>query len=222
MKVVDTASRFWHVFDVYWPIAVAVFVVVVGALIGVGLRFRSDSDEFPGGRSEWPALEYSWMGLVAAIAAFLLYVTFTTMDAESGVVGNVNTAKPGVPRGALVVRVTAAQWSWRFDYPGGVSVAGDQDHWPTLVVPTGRAVHFDITSRDVVHSFWVAERRVKVDAFPGRTTTANLIWPSAGSWLQDGRCNQYCGLDHTTMNFNVRALPPAAFAAWLRSRGGSA
>jgi cytochrome c oxidase subunit 2 len=121
-----------------------------------------------------------------------------------------------------VVRVTAAQWSWRFDYPGGVSVAGDQDHWPTLVVPTGRAVHFDITSQDVVHSFWVAERRVKVDAFPGRTTTANLIWPSAGSWLQDGRCNQYCGLDHTTMNFNVRALAPAAFAAWLRRRGGSA
>jgi heme/copper-type cytochrome/quinol oxidase subunit 2 len=222
MKVVDTAGRFWHVFDVYWPIAVAVFVVVVGALIGVGLRFRSDSDEFPGGRSEWPALEYSWMGLVAAIAAFLLYVTFATMDAESGVVGNVNTAKPGVPRGALVIRVTAAQWSWRFDYPGGASVSGDQDHWPTLVVPTGRAVHFDITSEDVVHSFWVAERRVKVDAFPGRTTTANLIWPSAGSWLQDGRCNQYCGLDHTTMNFDVRALPAASFAAWLRSRGGSA
>jgi cytochrome c oxidase subunit 2 len=218
MKVVDTADRFWHVVNVYWPIGAAIFVLVTGALIGVGLRFRSDRDEYPGGRSDWPLAELTWAGLIAAIVAALLYVTFTTMDDESGAVANTRSAMPGAPPGALRVGVTAAQWSWRFDYGNGVVVSGDDKHWPTLVVPVGRPVRFAITATDVVHAFWIRERRLKVDAFPRRTTIANLVWPQAGSWPEGGRCNQYCGLNHTTMNFVVRALPAAEFDAWLASR----
>lgn len=207
--VADTASRFRHVFDIYWPIGAGVFVVVVAALLIVGLRFRSDAREFPGGRSEWPLVEGGYALLVALIVAGLLAVTFTTMGDER------STIARAAPAGALRIDVRAAQWSWRFTYPNGKVVSGDSQRNPELVVPAGRPVHFSITSADVVHSFWLVERRLKVDAFPGRTTNANLIWPRAGSWPQGGQCNQYCGLNHTDMNFDVRALPAEDFDAWL-------
>jgi cytochrome c oxidase subunit 2 len=211
----DTAKRFWDLVDVYTPIGVAVFVLVVVGMVAIGLRFRSSAAEYPEGRDDWPLLEYSYCALVAGIAAFLLYLTFSTMSDEKETIATASGGHPGIPAGALVVKVTAAQWSWRFDYPGGAAVRGDNRHWPTLVVPVGRPVHFDITSIDVVHSFWIAHRKLKVDAFPRRTTTANLRWPTPGSWAQDGQCNQYCGTYHTDMNFNVRALAGPAFDAWL-------
>lgn len=221
IAVADTAERFRHVANVYWPIGVAVFVLVTAGLVLVGLRFRSDADEYPEGRDEWPLLEYSWAALVGLVAAFLLYVTFTAMDDLRETTATASADHPAAPAGALTIRVTAAQWGWRFDYPGGVAVQGDNRRRPTLTVPTGRPVHFAITSDDVIHSFWIAERRFKVDAFPERTTTANLIWPQPGTWREGGRCNQYCGLYHTTMNFDVRALPGDAFDAWLAGERGA-
>lgn len=220
--VPDTSKKFWHLVDIYWPIGTAVFVLVTFALIGVGLRYRSNADEWPGGRHEWRLVEYSYMTVVACVVAFLLYLTFTTMDSENESAATAAGAHPDTPPGALVVHVTAAQWSWRFAYPGGVQVTGDELHNPTLRVPADRPVHFVLTSTDVIHSFWIVDRKFKVDVFPRRITTANLIWPKPGYWLEGGRCNQFCGLDHTRMNFNVRAMPAARFAAWLRRRGGAA
>jgi cytochrome c oxidase subunit 2 len=211
----DTAHKFWHLVDIYFPIGVVVFVLVVAGLIGVGLRFRSNAEEYPKGADDKMPLELSYLVLVGAVAAYLLYLTFSTMSSEKETIATASGGHPGVPAGALVVRVNAAQWAWRFDYPGGVTVQGDNRHWPTLVVPAGRPVHFTITSVDVVHSFWIVDRRIKVDAFPRRITTANLRWPEPGYWAQGGVCNQFCGHYHTDMNFNVRALPAAAFAAWL-------
>lgn len=216
--VLDTSKRFWHLVDIYWPIGAGVFVLVTVALIGVGLRFRSHADEYPRGRHDWPLVEYSYAAVVACVVGLLLYLTFTTMWSEKESSATAAGAHPDTPPGALVVRVTAAQWSWRFDYPGGVQVAGDEYRHPTLRVPVGRPVHFVLTSEDVIHSFWIVDRHFKVDMFPRRITTANLIWPGAGYWREGGRCNQFCGLDHTIMNFNVRAMPAAEFAAWLRSQ----
>jgi cytochrome c oxidase subunit 2 len=209
LGLADTADRFEHVFAIYWPIGAAVGLIVVAALIGVGLRFRSNAREFPGGRHASPLGEGLYALTVAAIVAVLLVVTFTTMDDER------EASATAAPSGAVKIDVRAAQWSWRFTYAGGKVVRGDAQHNPTLVVPAGRPVHFAITSADVVHAFWIDEREFKVDAFPERTTHATLIWPDPGFWRQGGRCNQYCGLDHTDMNFDVRALAPEEFEAWL-------
>lgn len=213
--VVDTAQRFWSLLDVYWPIGVGVFALVCGALLFAGLRWRSDADEYPQGRSEWPALEYGYALAVAAVCGLLVWLTYSVMNDERETVATAYGGRPGVPAGALSIDVRAAQWSWRFTYPGGATVVGDNRRLPTLVVPAGRPVHFAITSVDVIHSFWIADRKLKVDAFPRRTTEVNLIWPRAGYWPLGGRCNQYCGLYHTDMNFNVRALAPAQFSGWL-------
>jgi cytochrome c oxidase subunit II len=201
----ETSKHFWHVVDVYWPIGTAVFVLVAGSLLFAALRFRAREPAFPGGRSEWPLAEYVYVAIIAAIVVMLLTVTYSALGSRT-------------PRGAETIRVTAAQWSWSFGYPGGVSVRGTSQRIPTLVVPAGRPVHFEVTSIDVVHAFWIVDRRFKVDAFPRRTTTANLVWPKPGSWREGGTCNQYCGLDHTRMVFNVLALPGSAYDRWLAGR----
>jgi cytochrome c oxidase subunit 2 len=111
------------------------------------------------------------------------------------------------PEGSMVVYVTAKKWMWKFAYPVGArSIA-------QLYVPAGRPVKLVMTSRDVIHSFFVPEFRVKQDAVPGRFTT---LWFEA---VAPGRypilCTQYCGTGHSTMRGEVVALAPADFDLWL-------
>ncbi len=221
--VSDTRERFSDLVGVYLPIAAAVFAVVVALLVFTALRFRSQQDDFPGGRDDSHPLEWGYAIVVGAVVALLLYLTFSTMSDEHDTLASTG-ASAKAPPGAEAIHVTAAQWAWRFAYRRGVVVQGDSRRVPTLVVPVGRPVHFTVTSLDVVHAFYLPERRFKVDAFPRRTTAANLRWPHPGSWREGGACNQFCGLDHATMVFHVRALPAPAYDAWLRARapGGSA
>jgi cytochrome c oxidase subunit 2 len=121
------------------------------------------------------------------------------------------------------VKVTAFQWCWRFDYrEAPVSVTGtcvDRAHAPTLVVPAGQPVQLDLTSQDVIHSFWIPELAVKKDAMPDHVNTLTLTFDHAGQWL--GRCSEYCGTHHVTMDFFVRAVPSDQYQQWL-AHGGAA
>ena len=78
------------------------------------------------------------------------------------------------------------------------------------------AVRFEITSVDVIHSFWIPALRYKHDAIPGSTQIATLVF-SRGVF--PGQCAEFCGLRHADMIFTADALSPAAFTAWARSRG---
>jgi cytochrome c oxidase subunit II len=112
--------------------------------------------------------------------------------------------------------VTAFQWGWRFTYPDeDVTVVGDDRRPPTLVVPIDETVRFTLTSRDVIHSFWIPEVRFKRDAFPNRETTFDL------SFEQDdmtGRCAEFCGLAHGEMTFDVVGMDRDDFDDWLRTQ----
>jgi cytochrome c oxidase subunit 2 len=115
--------------------------------------------------------------------------------------------------------VTAAKWNWRFDYlRTGVSQGGHRRPPPTLVVPTGVPVRFHLRSRDVIHAFWIPERRFKRDAIPGRVTTFDLVFDHPGQ-ASSGICAEFCGLRHGDMRFIVRRLTPGDFRDWLRRRG---
>lgn len=113
------------------------------------------------------------------------------------------------PENALDVYVMGKQWMWKFAYPhGAASVA-------TLYVPAGRPVRLIMTSRDVIHSFFVPDFRIKHDVVPGRYTS---IWFEA---TQPGvyqiLCTEYCGAEHSLMRGQVVALAPADYERWLRS-----
>ncbi|MGE3840867.1 MAG: cytochrome c oxidase subunit II [Vicinamibacterales bacterium] len=142
---------------------------------------------------------------------------------------------------ATVVRVVAEQFTWNVHYPGadgrfgptsadGVSPdnplgvnwndAASRDDLTTinqLNLPMGSPVLIELTSKDVIHSFTLAEMGVKQDAIPGRTS---LVWfqpsretPEEPSW--EISCSQLCGLGHYRMRGFYRIMDPTAFTAWM-------
>jgi cytochrome c oxidase subunit II len=118
------------------------------------------------------------------------------------------------PNAPVRILVTGFQWSWRFEYlGGGPVVTGTPANPPVLVLPVGETVHFEITSADVVHSFFVPEFYFKRQAIPGYTSGFDFKVLRPGVYR--GECGEFCGLDHAFMNFTVSAERKTAFAAWL-------
>jgi cytochrome c oxidase subunit 2 len=113
------------------------------------------------------------------------------------------------PNGAnlLTVQVIGEQFWWRIVYPGGGETANE------LHVPAGRAVRLDLTSKDVIHSFWVPRLMGKLDLIPGKQNRLILRADEAGTYR--GGCAEFCGIQHAHMLLHVFADPPAQFDAWL-------
>lgn len=116
---------------------------------------------------------------------------------------------------ALEVTVTGFQWQWQFEYPQHriTIAAGGQDAYPTLVLPVGRTVRFDLRADDVIHSFWVPEFLEKRDLIPGVDNVIEVDVKAPGEWT--GRCAEYCGFNHWRMKFSVRAMPADEFDRWV-------
>ena len=101
----------------------------------------------------------------------------------------------------LVVEVTAFQWQWRFDYPesGRRGRSAATKSCPSWCCPPTSSVRFELTSRDVIHSFWIPGFRFKRDVFPDQTTTFQVdVGERTGVFPNTGVCAEFCGLDHTT------------------------
>lgn len=209
--LVSTRAQYDWVFSIYVPIAIAVFVIVVGVIAFALLRNRGP--RMPSRRSHSNPLEISYAIFLACVVAALLYVTFM---AEHRVDTVANRERP-----ALTVDVVAARWEWEFDYPGYGIVArsgtvGDQ----RLVVPADRAIRFVLRSQDVIHSLWVPELRYKRDLIPGMAERVTLTFTRTGTF--SGQCAEFCGLRHAEMIFSVRVLTPAAFEQWAAAHRSGA
>src|SRR5690606_33651782 len=146
----------------------------------------------------------------------------------------------------LTVVVTGYQWRWHYDYPDhDISFSSSLDARSnqarrkrsgidpyqvenyllevdnTLVVPRGAKVRVLITSKDVIHAWWVPALAIKKDAIPG---FMNAVWFRAEeSGTYRGQCAELCGMDHAYMPVVVEVVEPEAFAAWVEAqRGGEA
>ena len=84
---------------------------------------------------------------------------------------------------------------------------------PIVTVPVGKTVRFNISSLDVIHSFYAPQFLYKLDAMPGRTQALWLKVTDAGFF--QGQCAEFCGREHARMLFSVRALPLDEYDAWL-------
>ncbi|GGR02025.1 cytochrome c oxidase subunit II [Streptomyces netropsis] len=99
-----------------------------------------------------------------------------------------------------------------------VGVPGDRNPQtgnpgPTLWLPKGETVQFILTSRDVVHSFWVVPFLMKQDVLPGHTNSFTVTPNKEGTFL--GKCAELCGQDHSRMLFNVKVVSPERYKAHL-------
>jgi cytochrome c oxidase subunit 2 len=113
----------------------------------------------------------------------------------------------------LVIRVTGKQWWWRIQY---VSAMGTVETANELHLPVGRRVELQLTSPDVIHSFWVPSLAGKMDAIPGRITRLAIEPLRTGVFR--GTCAEYCGASHALMAFDVVVVDPREFDTWLQAQ----
>jgi cytochrome c oxidase subunit 2 len=212
--VSPTRTQYDDVWDVFLPIAGAVFAIVVLTLLFFLWRYRlrRDPGRQPDERVAGTVIEGSYVAVIGLITAFIVYWTLfheTKVDAFTGT----TQAARGVP----VVDTIAARWTWRFTYRGtGVVVVSPHDNTPTaLVVPADTPVRFAGRSQDVLHDFWVPDVKFQRQVWPDHTEYWTLSFPP-GRHL--GVCAWFCGLRHQNMHFVVEAVPRARFDAWLQQR----
>ncbi len=207
-------------------LATPVFALVVAVLTYsvVARRGTGDPPQAPPFRTEHPLVPRAWFAITAALAAYVIYNPGLVGLAEMREVpvgallgaspgGSVRLAGLGGAQGDLVVRVRASRWLWQFEYPG------EQVTSRELVLPVGRRVRFEVTSADIVHSFWVPAFRTKIDAVPNLVTYLHVTPIRPGSYEQSVdlrvQCAELCGVGHAIMAAPVRILEPDAFDEWV-------
>jgi cytochrome c oxidase subunit 2 len=192
-------------------IAAVVFVLVEFGALYLVLKFRQrkddEPDELPGQTHGNTKLEIGWTVLPALLLGFVSFATLATLF-------DINDTEDD-----LTVQVTGQQWWWEFTYDtDGDGEFTDEDLVTAndLVVPAGQNVGLEITSRDVIHSFWIPKLNGKKDAVPGRSHPLTINADEPGTYV--GQCTEYCGLSHAYMRQRVVALPPDEFEAWLEDQ----
>ena len=125
--------------------------------------------------------------------------------------------KPARPE--MHVDVSSQQFAWSFSYPASVT-GGAPRQATELYLPKGQPVKFYITSKDVIHAFFVPAFRVQIDAVPGQTDSVRATPNRVGDYPLV--CAELCGLGHATMRSVVHVVTPAAFRAWLKGGGPAA
>jgi cytochrome c oxidase subunit 2 len=186
---------------VLW-IAAGVFVLVEGLLVVALVRFRHRPGRpVPHQVHGNKRLEVGWTIAPAVLLAGIAVPTIITIFALSGrPAGNV-----------LDVKVTAHQWWWEIEYPGMNVITANELH-----IPVGRPVYVELTSKDVLHSFWVPRLAGKQDIRPEFTTYLTVQADEAGWYL--GQCAEFCGAAHADMRFRVKAETQQEFDAWLQQQ----
>ena len=193
----DQIARLWWVM----LIASALIFGVVLVLIFVAVLRRRGQDQAPPTTSRgglWiPAVGGIAVPIVVLAALFAL--TLRTLP---------KTSPASASATGLTVQVVGRQWFWDVTYPQqGIRTANE------IHVPVGVPVNVEVTSADVVHSFWVPELNRKIDMIPGKTNRVTLEADKAGTFR--GQCAEFCGLQHAHMAFYVVAEPKAKFDQWL-------
>lgn len=176
---------------------------IAGVTLYYMLRYRRRSPAQPTERIRGSTVgEFGIIGSILAL--FLLFWVI-------GFAQYVHIETP--PDGAMVINVTAKQWMWKFSYPSGRRAIN------VLTVPVGRAVKLLMTSRDVIHSFYVPGFRIKQDVIPGRYVTAWFEATAQGSY--DIYCAEYCGISHSRMLGTVTVLSQPDYDSWLARESAS-
>jgi cytochrome c oxidase subunit 2 len=124
--------------------------------------------------------------------------------------------KQNMPKGAMHVEITAEQFAWNIRYPGpdgNLNSADDVVTLNQLHFPVGRPLIVTLHSKDVIHSFFLPEFRVKQDAVPGMTTRIWFEATRTGHW--EITCAELCGLGHYRMKGFVTVQTAEEFERWL-------
>lgn len=137
------------------------------------------------------------LAVAVGVTAFFLVLTLHAMQEIQTIPEN------PVPD----IEITGHQWWWEAKYPDGNVVTANEIH-----IPVGKKVMLQLTSGDVIHSWWVPALGRKMDMIPGLT---NYMWFTAsepGEYL--GSCSEFCGMQHARMRIRVIAQSQTDFDNW--------
>lgn len=206
------AERILGLWDLMYWVCVAVFVLVILALLAAVLRRRpkiSDEEDLPGPPPPRTHRRLvTVVGAATAVTVLLLFVLLTASVAT----GRATASLPGDP---LVLEVTGRQWWWQVEYehsiPSEAITTANEIH-----IPVGRPIKIELQSTDVIHSFWVPALHGKRDLIPGRP---NVTWIQADRpGVYRGQCAEFCGFQHAHMALLVIAEPPERFRSWAAAQ----
>lgn len=194
-----------QLFQVHLWIISFLFSLIMVTLIYCLIVFRRRKGETGDGAyiTGDTTLEMTWTAIPLMAVLVLAYAGAKTL-------GSIRAIDPS----ALQVKVTAGQWYWRYQYPEFGVTSSD------LYLPVNRQIDLQMTSVDVIHSFWVPEFRLKQDIVPGRTVDLRVTPSLIGEYMV--RCSELCGLRHAYMEGKVNVVSQGDFDNWIAQQQSAA
>lgn len=190
VKGVDLA--FWYILGISGILLVGITAV----MIVFAVKYRRSKHPNPADIRDNLNLEVVWTLIPTVIALTMFYVGWQSY-----------VGLRDVPEDAMEIEVAGQMYSWIFLYPN------DKETENELVVPLGQAVKLNITSWDVLHSFFIPSYRIKVDAVRGLTTYAWFNADKIGDY--DILCTEFCGVDHAYMVAKLKIVAEDEYKIWL-------
>jgi cytochrome c oxidase subunit 2 len=199
----------------------APIVIMVWVFFGYSIfKFRQRGDQIEDGppikghatiQVGWVAITATIVICLAAIGTVELVVTGGTASGAGAAGGQGPTPISAPTDHPLQVQVIAQQWQFTYRFPqyGGVETFN-------LELPVNRTIQFNVTSLDVIHSFWAYQLGVKADAVPGANNVAFVKTTKTKSF--EVRCAELCGLWHGYMFARGLVVSQAKFATWIRGQ----
>jgi cytochrome c oxidase subunit II len=193
----------------YWLFLVVSAIVMAGVIGGTWLalfrRGRVALDGDPPDHEPGKVAVVTGLTIATSVILFVLLVA-------SVYVSGVTSSEPRPEERPVTITVIGHQWWWEFRYedeqPNRRFTTANELH-----IPVGRPVILRMTSRDVIHSFWVPNLHGKMDLMAGRFNTLRIRADQPGEYR--GQCAEFCGLQHAKMAFVVVAEPEAQYHAWV-------
>jgi cytochrome c oxidase subunit II len=191
------------------PVSLAIVVFFIYCFIVFREREPQAALEGPPLRGHAGA-QVTWIAVTATLVLFLAgYGSVRLLvDGSGGGQGPNPIAAPAGSGHALEVQVIGQQWHFTYRYPSFGGVETDQ-----LEIPAHTLIAFNVTSLDVIHSFWAYQLGVKADANPGVNNIAYVTTKQPLNF--DVHCAELCGVWHGYMFAHGRVVTKSAFAAWI-------
>jgi len=196
-SITKVAAQVDHVFLLIFGVSAAILVFITLLMVWFVIRYHHTRSPKAADIRGNVLAEVIWTVIPSILVMGMFYYGWASFKALRS-----------VPADAMRVQVTARMWSWVFEYENGKRSS-------TLYVPLDRAVRLDMTSVDVIHSFFVPAFRIKMDTVPGMQTYAWFQAQREGTY--DILCAEYCGLRHANMLSTVEVMAPEDFRQWYES-----
>ena len=197
-----------------WIASMVIGVFVWGLMFWVMFRYRRKKGDPVPRQSRYNLPLEILYTLVPFLIIGVLF--FFTVQSQDNVLAKENE------RPVHTIEVIGQKWSWSFNYmeqqnPAVNQVVHDRgtvERIPDLYLPVNEPVRFNLTSVDVIHSFWVPEFYFKLDVIPGHPNSFDVTPNRTGTFL--GKCAELCGTYHSAMLFNVHVVSVAEYNAHLK------